>query len=562
MPNGSLKGKQKMSKRVALLVGVTTYGEGIPALTAPAQDVAAMERVLANPDLGGFEVTTLVDPDAQSLRIALFELFQDLAKDDFVLFFFSGHGLIDDRDHLFLATKDTAKKGFVATAVQASYIQGLSQDSHVKHQVMILDCCYSGAFKEGWQAKSVGVELRRELGLDRQGEAGRAVLTSSSATQTSFQQEGADLSLYTQYLVEGIETGIADRDQNGEVSIQELHEYAKGKVQGAKPSQKPEIILDREGYNLVISRAIQQDQDSKLKFRRLVEEYITGTLGVEEYLKTQGKFSRLGQLNLLRQGSRIVGLAEPEAQAVIETIQKPYQTHLQRVVEHKKLYEEAFQDALEDEYPLSEMARQELAVYRQELDLDAEAVADIEARLEGQMPTPPAHGWDDAVPLESEKGVDYTRLRQLLKAGQWQEADQETGTCMEQALGTDDWGEIYHQKLLLSFPCADLKTIDRLWVQASQGRYGFSVQKEIYVNCGAKLDGNYPGDTIWREFGERVGWRVEGSWLSYSSLNFSGTGVPGHLPFVGVGWSWLGRARGWVQSESVGLFSRIETCKV
>ena len=133
--------------------------------------------------------------------------------------------------------------------------------------------------------------------------------------------------------------------------------------------------------------------------------------------------------------------------------------------------------------------------------------------------------------------VDYTRLRQLLKAGQWQEADQETRICMEQALETDDWSKIYSQKLLLTFPCADLKTIDRLWVQASQGRYGFSVQKEIYVKCGAKLDGNYPGDKIWEKFADRVGWRSGGCWLKETEWG-RGRDVLGHLPGFGVVCRW------------------------
>jgi hypothetical protein len=140
----------------------------------------------------------------------------------------------------------------------------------------------------------------------------------------------------------------------------------------------------------------------------------------------------------------------------------------------------------------------------------------------------------DAVPLISEKGVDYIRLRDLLKARQWREADQETQKLMERIMGTHEWSKIYDKKLLLKFPRADLKTIDQLWVQASQGLYGFSVQKEIYGKCGAKLDGQYPGDKIWEKFGEAVGWR-DGhlkSWLSYDDLALDGTGVPGHLPAV------------------------------
>ncbi|MFM6207485.1 MAG: hypothetical protein ACKPEZ_19025, partial [Planktothrix sp.] len=113
-----------------------------------------------------------------------------------------------------------------------------------------LDCCYSGAFAEGWQNKNVEIDFKNQLGAE-----GRVVLTSSTATQTSFQQEGEELSLYTTYLVEGIETGAADEDGDGNIHIRELHCYAKAKVQKVKPQQKPEIIIDKEGFNIVLSLA-------------------------------------------------------------------------------------------------------------------------------------------------------------------------------------------------------------------------------------------------------------------------------------------------------------------
>jgi hypothetical protein len=126
-------------------------------------------------------------------------------------------------------------------------------------------------------------------------------------------------------------------------------------------------------------------------------------------------------------------------------------------------------------------------------------------------------------PLRSERGIDYTHLRDLLKAGQWREADRETYDVMIRAVGKESGDWLYRDELL-NFPCTDLRTIDRLWVKYSQGQFGFSVQKRIYVACGAKLDGKHPGDTIWREFGNRVGWRKGGSfgldlkWVYYKDL--------------------------------------------
>ncbi|MGB5632119.1 MAG: caspase family protein, partial [Waterburya sp.] len=212
-----------MPKKVALLIGVSEYGEGIPSLSAPINDVAAIKRVLENPQMAGFDaVETLINPNLSAMQTAVQRIFANLAKDDLVLLFFSGHGITDDNNRLYLTTKGTSKNFYKATSVPASFVQDISCESYAKRQAIVLDCCYSGAFAEGWQTKSVGLDLEKELGAE-----GRVVLTSSTATQTSFQQDGEQLSLYTKYFVEGIETGAAGKKVQGKIYAFELHDYAK-----------------------------------------------------------------------------------------------------------------------------------------------------------------------------------------------------------------------------------------------------------------------------------------------------------------------------------------------
>ncbi|NEQ54942.1 MAG: GUN4 domain-containing protein, partial [Leptolyngbya sp. SIO3F4] len=154
-----------------------------------------------------------------------------------------------------------------------------------------------------------------------------------------------------------------------------------------------------------------------------------------------------------------------------------------------------------------------------------------------EMPPAPQPGkqpkTSDELELNSEKGVDYRKLRDLLKAGDWKAADNETYEVMIRAVGKKS-GDWFTTDELLNFSCADLLTIDRLWVHYSQGRFGFSVQKKIYIECGAKLDGKYPGDKIWRKFGDKVGWRKGAKWISYNSFTFSTSALEGHLPNVDI----------------------------
>lgn len=145
--------------------------------------------------------------------------------------------------------------------------------------------------------------------------------------------------------------------------------------------------------------------------------------------------------------------------------------------------------------------------------------------------------------LRSDVGVDYRKLRELLAAEKWIDADRETLAVMVKAVRTtekwiyadehpfvvmfkaarttEDWldtGDIKY------FPCTDLRTIDALWVKYSKGLFGFSVQKRIWQELGSKVD--YETNC---HLGDRVGWRKNSKWgQDYDRL------ICGHLPSVAV----------------------------
>jgi serine/threonine protein kinase len=157
----------------------------------------------------------------------------------------------------------------------------------------------------------------------------------------------------------------------------------------------------------------------------------------------------------------------------------------------------------------------------------------------------------------------YQNLEALLKARKWQEANKETGRRMVEVAGRekDGWLRVKDMK---NFPCEDLRIIDELWFNYSKGRFGFAIQKQIYRDCGGKFDGKYPGDQTWNNFRQKVGWRVNGRWVSDSKLTFDISAPRGHLPvrYDEGFWeefrskdSWCGR---WYSS----LMLRLLECKI
>jgi uncharacterized caspase-like protein len=257
-----------MSK-VALLIGVSEYQSSeFQDLAAAERDVAAMRDVLVQPGIGGFaevDVTVLLNPEPQGMREALERLFAGRKADDLVVLYFSGHGVVDDFGTFHLTTARTDKGLLNSTAIPAGFVHGLMEGRGSKRQVVILDCCFSGAFAKDMKAKGEAVNLQPQLGGK-----GRAVLTSSSATEYSFEQKESELSVYTQYVVEGLRTGIADEDEDGWISVDELHGFAQGKVQEVAPAMQPKIYAVEEGYKIRLAQA--PVGDPRLEYRKEVEK--------------------------------------------------------------------------------------------------------------------------------------------------------------------------------------------------------------------------------------------------------------------------------------------------
>ncbi|MDB9496304.1 serine/threonine-protein kinase [Spirulina major CS-329] len=122
----------------------------------------------------------------------------------------------------------------------------------------------------------------------------------------------------------------------------------------------------------------------------------------------------------------------------------------------------------------------------------------------------------------------YQRLAELLKAGDWRGADQETSKQMLVVANRteESWLDV---KSIDNFPCEDLRAIDQLWVHYSKGRFGFSVQKRIYQALGGTRQYD---EQVWEAFGDAVGWRNGKSWLYYKDVTFNTRAQEGHLPYM------------------------------
>ena len=256
-----------MAGRHALIIACDEYDhEGLRSLKSPAHDAEALAAVLADRQIGGFDVTTIRNQPTSVLLPRIESFFADRKRDDLLLLHFSCHGIKDASGRLHLAAANTDPALLKATSVPALFVSQQMTETRAGWVVILLDCCFGGAFSRGMAVRDTG-EISIEdsfLGLGPGGRRaddgrGRVVITASSATEYAFEGDlltGAGQrapSVFTGALVGGLATGAADTGGDGWVDLDELYDYVYERVRAAIAHQTPSIWGARQGKVVIAS---------------------------------------------------------------------------------------------------------------------------------------------------------------------------------------------------------------------------------------------------------------------------------------------------------------------
>ncbi|HEX8871050.1 MAG TPA: caspase family protein, partial [Lentzea sp.] len=240
-----------MSRRLALIIANSTYDhEGLSRLRSPAADAEALAEVLGDRRVSEFSVQVVRDETASVVQERVEDLFLEGEPDDVLLLHFSCHGVKSESGELFFAARNTRPNRLGSTAVPAEFVRRCMRQSRSRSIVLLLDCCYGGAFSEGVAVRAAGdVDVLSTLSGGR----GRAVITASNAMEYAFEGDhlaedhAPEPSVFTSALVRGLSTGEADRDEDGLISLNELYDYVFERVRQENPNQTPSRDIEMQG---------------------------------------------------------------------------------------------------------------------------------------------------------------------------------------------------------------------------------------------------------------------------------------------------------------------------
>jgi hypothetical protein len=489
--------------RKALLIGTKTYQDGFKPLNSAPCDVEAIAALLRHPEIGEFQpddVAILIDRESAELATKIETWYLSHTAEDLALLFIAGHGVKDDARKLHFAatnTRKVAERLITTTAVAASDLSNWMRRSRAKRQIAILNCCFSGAFGDLVPMDGGAIDVEEALGAE-----GRVVMTSTSSMDYAFERQNGELSVYGHYLVEGL-TGAAAIRGSDEITVEALHKYISAKVKEEALSMVPQFFSGGSPHLRIAKVAIDVarlkemaiDAECDGETEKAIRLWEKVNLLAEKGDDRQRAMNKIKQLSANQSRAETIPIAEPQRIEVNPKSTPPTPKPPKPI----------------DAIPLESETKVD---YRKLRDLQQNPI--------------------DAIPLESETKVDYRKLRDLLKAGKWEEADRKTLEVMIQAANRKSQGWL-NDDSLKQFPCKDLRTIDQLWVSASNGHFGFSVQKKIWEECGSPMSTGKG----WHRFCARVGWRGSAAtaYVNYSDLKkntlFSPISPKGELPVIG-----------------------------
>ena len=355
----------------ALLIANAHYSDKtLNALGGTEVDIKALEAVLADPSIGGYQVQTSLDEPIHRLRQRIERFFVQAPKDGLLLLYLSGHGVKDRDGKLYFAAADTESGFLMSTGLAATFIQEASERSRCRRHVFIFDACFSGAFARGYLHKSAQKVHAQE---SFSGGTGKIIITASDDMQYAWVGEeiegSAPASVFTRHLVEGLRTGAAANAAET-VTANGLYQYVNERMREDNPAQTPQLwSLGLKG-DLILARnpapkpiklpaeLVELLEDAKPKVR---------LLGIGEMEKLLAEMSLHPAIvvaleKLKDDDSRMVYNRAAEVQAKLEKLHQEEQRKRLAEAEAKRRDEEERKRLAEEEAKrLAEEERKRLA---------------------------------------------------------------------------------------------------------------------------------------------------------------------------------------------------------
>lgn len=262
------------SRLFIVSVGVSEYKDTLYNLEYAAKDAEDFSQTLGtNSYYKSVEKMVLVNEQVtRENLLALREFLSQANRDDIVVFFIAGHGVLNrDLDYYF-CTYDMDFLNPEKYGISYAELEVLFDGIMAIRKLLIMDTCHSGELDKDdmeeiallnttdngdivFRSANTSTMYREAAGLQRTNEAvkemfndlrrgtGATVISSAGGAEYAMESDEWKNGLFTYCLLEGIQTNNADLNHNGEIMLSELQTYIGNRV--AELSQGRQVPTSR-----------------------------------------------------------------------------------------------------------------------------------------------------------------------------------------------------------------------------------------------------------------------------------------------------------------------------
>ena len=467
-------------------------------------------------------------PTYANLWSFLYDFFEEpqLQPGDNFWFFFSGHGIRhQDRDYLMPC--DANPRVVETTAISISYVTERLRRCGADNVVLLLDACRNEGEKAG-----LGIGLEKQQGV--------ITICSCSPREKSYEIEQIGQGAFTYALLESLRI----QGEGNCATVERLYQRVCYRVAEInryynKPQQTPYAIAEpATKYHLILLPRQATDQDiatlrEDAKDAELERDFeLAKQLWTRVLAISPADPKALAALERIWEQSRATVSPQPPQVAEDDGSKRSKDTTAPPKAE-------TFQQQRQPTAPSSPRKVANRSGSRSQTGIPLNESKIKQNTTNWKIPligfatvavtiialAGAGVGW--RFPFMPEKTVvssqEYDQLEKLLKQEDWKQADEKTSALMLKAAGREKEGSL-NSNSIETFPCTDLRKIDRLWVKHSDKHFGFSVQKGIWESVGG----------IFLDFADHVGWgdgSDRANEFLEEKINYSLASKPGHLPW-------------------------------
>ena len=319
--------KTQLGKLWILLVGINQYNDlELPSLKYSALDCQGLGEALSEATENRRELILHHDfadrkPELDTVRNSLKEIVDSAQSGDTILFYFSGHGILEPTTQkVYLCLADTQKKQLTTTGLPLNDILRLLGNCQAAQQLIWLDACHSGGMTLRGTTKislpNPTSQLVKVLRRKAQKSQGFYALLSCDHSQQSWEFPELGHGVFTYYLMRGLRgeavdaQGIIDADtlyqyvyhhtlryidrSNQQIRLINQQKSSRGErqLQSEYPLQTPKRIV--EGFGKVIIGQWGVTERENISRQALVIDGLGNnqtTLELSKVLRGKGNFN-------------------------------------------------------------------------------------------------------------------------------------------------------------------------------------------------------------------------------------------------------------------------------